>query len=387
MTKILLLTNILAPYRIPLYNLLNEWYEKEGYRFKIAFLAENEENRAWQVRRSELKAEAAVLPGWHKFLWRFEFPLHLNRGVWGFLRQENPDVVISGGYSALAHWIALAYCKRFARPLILWTSATKECVRGRDPLRHALRAFFIRQADAFITYGKKATEYLLEFGIKPQAVFTGCNIGDVEFFRKATVEYRKSAEYLRYQERLRKPVLIYVGQFIRRKGLIQLIEALSDLKQKAWSLLLVGSGPMQSEIEKKVKAEKLGDRVLFVGFQEKEELVKFYSVADILVLPSLQEPFSIVVSEALASGLFVVASRYDGAAWDLIEEGMNGLIVDPADVISLREGIRKALEIVQDSAYRREAIVQSIVHLGLEQYAQAFMDALGYVSERCVPRL
>jgi len=379
MKSIVLLTNILAPYRIRLYNLLSEKFKKEGYKFKIVFMAENEENRAWQIRRSELKTEAIVLPGWHKFFWRFEFPLHLNWGVWKFLNRENPDVLISGGYSQPANWIALAYCKHFAKPFILWTSTTKESVKGRDILRHALRAFFIRQADAFVTYGKRATEYLLDFGIPQERVFTGCNLGDVNFYREATSKFRKTAEFLDLRNNFKKPVLLYVGQFIRRKGLVQLIEALSGMKNESWSLLLVGSGPLLGEIKKKIETEGLSERVILTGFKEKEELAKFYAISDIFILPSLREPYAIVISEALASGLFVVASRYDGAAWDLIEEKRNGLIVDPADVISLREGIRTALEIVQNSVFNREAIMQFIPNLGLERYAQAFIDATLYV--------
>ncbi|HOP59817.1 MAG TPA: glycosyltransferase [Candidatus Saccharicenans sp.] len=378
--RVLLITNILAPYRIPLYNLVNMGLEKEGFKFKIAFLAENEENRAWRARWPELKAEARLLPGWHKFLWRFEFAVHLNSGIWEFLRRENPDVIISGGYSTLANWIALTYSKRFKKPLILWTSTTKESVERHDCLHAAMRAFFIRRADAFVTYGKGATEYLLGFGIKPERVFTGCNVGDVEFYKRATAEYRKSVEFAKMRESLRLPVIIYVGQFIRRKGLLQLIEAVSGLNHEDWSLLLVGGGPMQPEVEKQVKAKNLSERITFVGFQEREDLSRYYAVADILVIPSLREPFAIVVSEAMASGLFVVASRYDGAIWDLIEEGRNGLIVDPADVSSLREGIRYALDTVKDPRYSREEIIRSIEHLSLERYAHTFINAVKYVN-------
>jgi glycosyltransferase involved in cell wall biosynthesis len=382
MKKIILLTNILAPYRIPLYNLLGEKFKREGYKLKIAFMAEIEENRAWQIRRSELQTEAIVLPGWHKFFWRSEFPFHLNWGVWKFLKRENPDVVISGGYSEPANWVALAYCKHFAKPLILWTSVTKESVKGRDILRRTLRSFFIRLSDAFVTYGKKATEYLLEFGIAPEAVFTGCNLGDVEFYREATLKFRKTAEFVELRSSLKKPVLLYVGQFIHRKGILQLLDALSGLKNERWSLLLVGDGPLQGEIKKRIEAQGLSDRVVLTGFKEKEELAKFYSVSDIFVLPSLREPYAIVISEALASGVFVVASRYDGAAWDLIEEERNGIIVDPTDAIGLREGIRKALKIVQNPAFNREAITQSIANFGLDRYAQAFINAALYVAEK-----
>jgi glycosyltransferase involved in cell wall biosynthesis len=172
-----------------------------------------------------------------------------------------------------------------------------------------------------------------------------------------------------------------VGQFIHRKGIFQLLDALSGLKNERWSLLLVGDGPLQGEIKKRIEAQGLSDRVVLTGFKEKEELAKFYSVSDIFVLPSLREPYAIVISEALASGVFVVASRYDGAAWDLIEQ-RNGIIVDPTDAIGLREGIRKALKIVQNPAFNREAITQSIANFGLDRYAQAFIDAVLYLTKQ-----
>jgi len=380
--NVILSTNILPPYRVPLFNTLGRFLRERGYDFKVVFLAERESNRQWRVRKEELKVEHVLLPGWHYFLWRYEFPIHINPGIWKFLKKENPDVIIAGGYSIPAYWVGLLYCKVFKKKLILWTSTTPECVKGRDVIRRSLRAFFIRQADAFVTYGTRAADFLEQFGVDKGSVFIGCNVGDVEFFKKATAEYRKSHNFHKEKKKFSSPVLLFVGQLISRKGILQLLQALSGLKSRPWTLIAVGSGPLQGEIEKQLRKKNLQDRVHLVGFHEKEALAKFYALADIFVLPSLQEPYAIVVSEALASGLFTITSRYDGAAWDLIKPGENGLVVDPANIEELRLAIEKALDIASEPGFSREKIVHSIEQFTLERYAQAFVDAVNYVIKR-----
>ncbi len=376
--KILLLTNILAPYRIPLFNILGEILDQAGFEFKIAFMAENEQNRDWRIRKDEIKVPHTILRGWNYFVKEFELPIHINWNIWQFLRKESPSVIISGGYSSLSNWIALVYCKLHHKKLILWTGTTPECIRGRDPVRSYLRKIFIKASDAFVTYGKRAADFLKGFGVPPEAIFIGCNVGDIEFFRSAVAEYRMNPDFPRERKKFKGPVLLYVGQLIRRKGLLQLIEALSELKALSWDLIIVGSGPLQEELLRRSKEKSIESRIHFLGFHEKEELVKFYALADIFVLPSLQEPYAIVISEALSSGLFTISSQYDGASWDLITE-KNGIIVDPLSKENLRSAIITALNRVTHPGFRREEIVQSIRQISIDNYAQAFIKAIEYV--------
>ena len=382
MNKVLLLTNILPPYRIPVFNALGQLLEPKGFKFKIAFMAEREENREWRVRKEELKVDYSILPGWHKFLWQAELPIHINPSIWNFLRRENPDVIIIGGYVLLSYWAALLYGRIFRKKLILWTSTTPECVKGRGPLRNALRRFFIRHVDAFVTYGTRASAFLEKSGVNSDSIFTGCNVGDTKFFRMAVFQYIEGSEFPKEKAKYDKPVLLYVGRFTPRKGIWQLLKALEALGSRTWSLIMVGSGPLQKQIEEYLQQSDLRDRVHIAGFLEKEDLVRFYAVADIFILPSLLDRFGIVVSEALASGLFTVVSRYAGAAWDLIEPGKNGLITDPLNPEDLRLNIEKAMDFVLSPEFSKKNIARSIDHLGPEKYAQAFVDAVKYALGR-----
>jgi len=170
--------------------------------------------------------------------------------------------------------------------------------------------------------------------------------------------------------------MLYVGQLINRKGIYQLLKALSELHDPNVGLLIVGSGPQGRELEEFCKDQNL-ENVYFEGFQQQEALLRYYSLADVLILPSFKEVWGLVVNEALASGIFVLCSSYAGAAYDLIKEGWNGILFNPHSIKELIILIRKAKEQAEDIRARRDAISEHACHeFSIERSAKAFSNAV-----------
>lgn len=119
-------------------------------------------------------------------------------------------------------------------------------------------------------------------------------------------------------------VILFVGSGFERKGLRSLIEGLSHFDCPQYRLLVVGKGD-KTKYVKLARKLKLQDKVQFLGIQS--EVAHFYSLADIFVLPTIYEPFGLVVLEAMTYGLPVVVSRNAGVA-ELISHSKNGLIVN-----------------------------------------------------------
>jgi len=141
-------------------------------------------------------------------------------------------------------------------------------------------------------------------------------------------------------------LLLFVGAF-GRKGLSSLLESLRFLKSENIILIVTGKGDEQYY---RREAERLGvdNLVRFAGFRR--DIYKFYASADIFVLPTIYEPFGMVVTEAMASGLPVVISRQAGAS-ELIAEGEDGVLIDnPADH---REIARRLLPLVRERDLRQ----------------------------------
>jgi UDP-glucose:(heptosyl)LPS alpha-1,3-glucosyltransferase len=147
-------------------------------------------------------------------------------------------------------------------------------------------------------------------------------------------------------------VLLLVGSPFERKGLNYLVSSLPLLKTKNVKLVVIGISIPSDPIEKYEKQAVnlgVGDRFVFAG--KRSDVYKYFAAADIFVLPSIYEPFGLVVLEAMASGLPVVVSKVAGAA-ELIEDGKDGLLLEnPRNPEEIAEKINYLLE--NDSLRKR----------------------------------
>lgn len=136
--------------------------------------------------------------------------------------------------------------------------------------------------------------------------------------------------------------LIYAGRLVTEKGLWVLIEAFS-LQKSASELELVGEGPLRDEIETFLSGSPLRQRVKLTCYVTPERLRDIMACSKLAVIPSLwQEPLGLVVLEAMACGVPVVASSVGGIP-EMITDGENGLLVPPGDPSTLAAAIDSAL--------------------------------------------
>jgi len=371
--KVLLITNIIPPYRLPLYKYI---YQREDFDLKLIALAESEANREWQIAKEQIKLNYKVLPGIHKFIRSREITIHLNWGLWKAILRYRPDIVITSGYDTFAYWQAFLYCKVFKKKYILWNGTTLLSAGRINGFIGRIKQMIIGGADRYIAYGKKAAEYLTHMGGSKGHIHVGINTVDMNWFRKKAKEFHQDENLRKERSRYPKLLMLYAGQLIKRKGIYQLLKALSELHDPNVGLLIVGSGPQESELRKFCQDQKL-ENVYFEGFQQQEALLRYYALADVFLLPSFKEVWGLVVNEALASGIYVLCSKYAGAAYDLIKEGWNGILFNPHSIEELIILIRKAKEQIEDIRARREAISEYACHeFSIERSAKAFSNAV-----------
>jgi len=142
-------------------------------------------------------------------------------------------------------------------------------------------------------------------------------------------------------------IILFVGGLDRNhyfKGADKLIKACHDLTFDNWHLLLVGGGDLVPELKSLVYARGLDHKITFAGFVGDDRLPQFYQTADVFVLPSTDrsEAFGIVLVEAMACGVPVIASNLPGVRSVLIH-GETGLLTPPKDIDRLREAIGRIL--------------------------------------------
>jgi len=263
------------------------------------------------------------------------------------LRSFKPNVVLLPGYNDLAYWFVLVYCKLTKRKVIV-VMETNEFDKEKRPLmKEFLKGLFIKTCDAVFACGTASKKYAERLGAKSERIFIVHLTNDTEVMKSSCEHWRTRVFEIKREYRIFKEHnFVYVGRISPEKNLKTLIEAFYELKRSEersmdWGLVLVGDGPQRKDIEQLVVELGLQKDVVFVGGVPWRDVAKFYAVSDVFVLPSLSEPWGLVVNEAMACGLPVVVSKRAGAYYDLVKDGINGFGFEPTDKYQLVEIMKK----------------------------------------------
>ena len=176
-----------------------------------------------------------------------------------------------------------------------------------------------------------------------------------------------------------KTVFLFCGQMIARKGIDLLLSAFQRLGTGA-RLLLVGTEAELPQLLAPLPAA-VRERIEYAGFQAPENLPRFFARADVFVLPSRYDGWGVVVNQALGAGLPIICSDMVGAARDLVEQEVNGLIFPVEDATALAGRMRRFLD-QPALAARWGEVSRSRAHLwtpeaGAAKWIEAFQTVLG----------
>jgi glycosyltransferase involved in cell wall biosynthesis len=360
-TKVALLLNIIAPSRIRLYSLLADHFDL------LILHGGTEANRdSWSNLDRQLP-NAQVVRAWG---WQMRYAkkmdgevfdekfIHITPGfAWGLLRFR-PQAVITNemGVRTL---IALAYGTLFRKPVWVWWGGTVHTERANGRLRNILRKIISRWAKHWISYGQTSTEYLRHLGVPRERILESQNTIDEQQFQ------RDSGPLWSVTPR---PVVLFTGQFIERKGLGSLLNAAAVVQRQGldFSLLLVGSGRDKQALEDKAKSLSLKN-VQFRPAQTPDKMPSVYRSGDVLIFPTREDVWGLVANEAVLSGVPVLCSKYAGCAPELFSPED---IFDPenADEFArkLRDVVAGKLPKLNPSRIRTIAEVANRIIFGLE---------------------
>jgi glycosyltransferase involved in cell wall biosynthesis len=327
--KLVVITEIISPYRIPVFNALARM---ERIDLHVIFLAETDPTqRQWAIHKDEIHFSYEVLPSWRR---RFG-PYHvlLNTEASLALRRARPQVMVCGGYNYLASWQSLWWARRHGVPFLLWVESTAEDRRNRHSLIEFLKTKFMRGCDAFIVAGKSSREYVRSFGAGTDVIFVAPDAVDSRFFAAQAEAARRNDAARRRALGLPSRFFLFAGRLVTEKGVFDLLQAYNALPSQLRTeigLVFAGEGPARGELEHRAASFSPGV-VQFTGFAQREELASYYGLAEIFVFPTHTDPWGLVVNEAMACGLPIICSSAAGCAADLVEDGWNGRVVSPGE--------------------------------------------------------
>ena len=371
--RVALLTEIISPYRIPVFN---ELAAMEGVELDVLFFSETEGRRNWRIPWEKIHFRYRVLPGLLVTRRYQGGPVFFNPGIVGALRRGKYRAVICFGYHHPTIWLALLWCWFSRARALLWSESTRRDARSSNALVNWLKRRLLRRFDGFVAAGNSQAAYLRHLGAPAGKIWVAPDAVDSDFFStQSNIHHDRKRETMQSLG-VEGPVILYVGRLIDAKGIPELLDAFEQVRNRQQAtLILVGDGPDRALYQDHCHERSLV-AVRFEGFRPQEELPRYYGIADVFVFPTRSDPWGLVLNEAMCAGLPVICSTAAGAAADLVKPGRNGLLHDPGDVETIVEHLLKLLG--NGGLRRRMGISSRKIILGFSprKMAQGFAEAV-----------
>lgn len=259
------------------------------------------------------------------------FPLGLLRRI----HKVHPDVLITEGFFQWTPVVVL-YGFIFRIPIFIGYERTLYTERNSGKIRKWHRKFTDRFIRGYLVNGSETKKYLLSIGIKESKIHITGMSADSEGLRKGIASLsadEKNAMLAKYKKK-NGIVFLFCGALIERKGVVPLLEAWQKYTSihPNDTLLMVGGGVLENKLKSKFGSVST---VFIEGRKEYSEIFKYYAIADVFILPTIEDNWSLVIPEAMGCGLPVATSIYNGCHTELIHEGENGITFDTFSQMSI----------------------------------------------------
>lgn len=212
--------------------------------------------------------------------------------------------------------------------------------RNNSKLKTWLRKIQNKFIKGYLVNGSETRKYLESIGVSPTKIFIGGMNADGEGLRKgiAALTIDEKKDMLAKYKKKDGLIFLFCGALIERKGVEPLLKAWEQytLIHPNDTLLMVGGGTL----ENKLKSEFGSTPTVFIeGRKEYSEVCKYYAIADVFILPTIEDNWSLVIPEAMSCGLPVATSIYNGCHSELVHKDKNGITFDTLNQKSIIQAL------------------------------------------------
>lgn len=362
--RLVLVTNIPAPYRIPVYELMDA---EPDIALTVLYCAGREPDRHWGLRRTPVRS--LLLRG---TFWtvggRFN---HLNPGLYRTLVRERPDVVITTGYNP-THLMAVLYAFLHRVPHVVQTDGTDVSERSLSSVHRLVRRLVRRASQAFVGASEGSLRLFRSYGVTEDELFRSPLAVDNDRFVRVLPKTHD---------------LVFSGRLNSLKNplfALEVAERAAARLGRRVSMSIAGTGPLLDEVLS--TARRLVDVDVTVhGFLEQDQLENVYAAARLLLFPTGGDAWGIVVNEACAAGVPVLTSPHAGVADELVLDGVNGRVL-PLDT---DQWVDAVVELLQDEPTRYRlglAARRGVAAYTYRAAADGLIAAVRAVAERPIRR-
>jgi glycosyltransferase involved in cell wall biosynthesis len=263
------------------------------------------------------------------------------------------DAFMVTGWGVKCYWQAIWACRRRRIPTLIRGDSQLPTQRSLSwrLLKEGIYPLLLRSFDGFMYVGRRNRDYLRHYHVREDRLFFSPHCIDNDRFASNAEPDHGGRRQGDGDPKDTKSVL-FVGKLAEGKRPFDIIRALAlpGMQERRTQAVFVGAGEVEDGLRR--EAAHSGVPAVFHGFQNQSAMPSLYASADLLVLPSDQETWGLVVNEAMACGVPAVVSEAVGCGPDLIEPGRTGAVFPVGDIAALAEAIRSTLALERSSVRR-----------------------------------
>lgn len=287
------------------------------------------------------------------------------------LQRLRPNIVVVCNATQLL--LVLPLKLLYTIKIVLIVEDTPHATRNLSWLAKNVKGFVYRKADQSFAFSEDAKNFLKQIRVKKNIERSSWSLDMLKFIpNPEKMEFVKKQQFKKSSK-----TVVFVGSLVVNKGVRQLLDSWQALPGKVREnskLVLVGSGSLHEEIEQFLLVNTLNE-VQLLGQIPYLQVRDLLQKADLLVLPTLQDLFSLTVLEAMACGCPVITTPFNGAR-ELIEENITGWIVDPTKEGALTKTLVHALSEATNLQEMGIAAREKVRQMNNYSVMNKFLDSL-----------
>ena len=297
-------------------------------------------------------------------------------GIYSIITKQKPDIIICSEYGSttlMVLFLSLFYKKK--HKIYTLSDDSLENAKQRSGLRSFVRKLVSKKIDGIIFTSFDVSKwYQINVSIKPKALVLPIIRNEIVFRTELGGSLKTGDENLKLFNLIDRKVILFVGRLEKEKNLSFLLNVVSKLKDNTLVLVIIGKGSLMLDLQKQALDLNFSERVHFLGNKEGNELLSWYNIAQLFILPSRFEPFGAVVNEALLGGCYVLCSELAGASSLITKE--NGDLFNPYKEQELLELVENYLKIINPIGSQTLVLRESKMALNFYDHVKAVFENL-----------
>lgn len=335
--KYYFIQNIIAPYRVSLFNNLKSL----GMDFEVLYMSAKESDRSWAIDIDSLKYPYHVYSGVYRSLNGFH--LHFNPTmIKKCLALRNAIIILGGSWNDL-NVVSICLLKRLGlirSDLCFWAEANYLTIGAskKNAFRDMLRNFIYSCGNGtYIVPGRMSVETLYKWRVSVNHVIYLPNVIDESVFGKSIKEYTQSKSN-------DIPKFVIPARLIEKyKGILNFFKKIGRENVLKCKFYVLGNGPDERLYSSYIEENGYQENIFLEGFKTSKEVFLYYVHSDAMILPSFSDPSPLSLPEGLSVGLPLLVSNRCGNYFESLENDVNGYLFDPFDEKSVNNAFERFL--------------------------------------------